>query len=88
MLPDDLILNERNKVYIPFFERILYGIPADRFLKEIMSNVISEKEEDNEKVRSIFEDIYRKAKSDYQKYKGSDYDEDEDEDDILSQLGI
>jgi len=88
MLPDDLILNERNKVYIPFFERILYGIPADRFLKEIMSNVISEKEEDNEKVRSIFEDIDRKAKSDYQKYKGSDYDEDEDEDDILSQLGI
>jgi hypothetical protein len=90
LLPDDLILNERNKVYIPFFERILYGIPADRFLKEIMANVISEKEEDNDKVRRVFEDLYQRAKKDYQKYKGDsdDEEEDEDEDDILSKLGL
>ena len=90
LLPDELILDERSKVYIPFFERILYGIPAERFLKEIMSNVISEREEDNNKVRRTFEDILKRAKSDYQKYKGNDEDEDEEEDDndILSQLGL
>ena len=89
LLPDELILDERSKVYIPFFERILYGIPAERFLKEIMSNVISEREEDNNKVRRTFEDILKRAKSDYQKYKGNDEDEDEEDDnDILSQLGL
>jgi hypothetical protein len=89
LLPDELILDERSKVYIPFFERILYGIPAERFLKEIMSNVISEKEEDNNKVRRTFEDILKRAKSDYQKYKGNDEDEDEEDDnDNLSQLGL
>jgi hypothetical protein len=90
LLPDELILDERSKVYIPFFERILYGIPAERFLKEIMSNVVSEREEDNNKVRRTFEDILKRAKSDYQKYKGNDEDEDEEEDDndILSQLGL
>jgi hypothetical protein len=89
LLPDELILDERNKVYIPFFERILYGIPAERFLREIMSNVISEKEEDNNKVRRTFEDILKRAKSDYEKYKGNnDENEDEEDDDILSQLGL
>ena len=89
LLPDELILDERNKVYIPFFERILYGIPAERFLKEIMSNVISEKEEDNNKVKRTFEDILKRAKSDYEKYKGNnDENEDEEDDDILSQLGL
>jgi hypothetical protein len=55
-----------------------------------MSNVISEREEDNNKVRRTFEDILKRAKSDYQKYKGNDEDEDEEEDDndILSQLGL
>jgi len=89
LLPDELILDERSKVYIPFFERILYGIPAERFLKEIMSNVVSEREEDNNKVRRTFEDILKRAKSDYQKYKGNDdEDEEEDDNDILSQLGL
>ena len=89
LLPDELILDERSKVYIPFFERILYGIPAERFLKEIMSNVVSEREEDNNKARRTFEDILKRAKSDYQKYKGNeDEDEEEDDNDILSQLGL
>ena len=89
LLPDELILDERSKVYIPFFERILYGIPAERFLKEIMANVVSEREEDNNKARRTFEDILKRAKSDYQKYKGNDdEDEEEDDNDILSQLGL
>ncbi len=88
LLPDELVLDERSKIYIPFFERILYGIPADRFLKEIMSNVVSEREEDNNKVKRTFEDILRRAKSDYQKYKGGDNEEDEEDDDALSKLGL
>jgi hypothetical protein len=88
LLPDELVLNERSKIYIPFFERILYGIPADKFLKEIMSNVVSEREEDNNKVKRTFEDILRRAKSDYQKYKGGGNEEDEEDDDALSKLGL
>jgi hypothetical protein len=89
LLPDDLILDPKNRVYIPYFEKILYGIPAERFLKEIMANVVSETESDNNKARRAFEDIFKQAKRDYEKYRGNDEEEDEDEDDdILSKLGF
>jgi hypothetical protein len=89
LLPDELTLNVENRELLPFFERILYGIPAEQFLKDIMANVISEVPSDNEKVKRKFKEILDKAKKDYQRYKGNDQDEDEDEDDdILAQLGF
>lgn len=87
LLPDELILEPENKIYIPYFERILYSIPAEDFLKNIIANVISEVESDNNKARSRFEQIYQQAKRDYQKFMSGDDEEDED-DDILSQLGL
>lgn len=88
LLPDELTLDPENKIYIPYFERRLYGIPAEEFLNEIMANVISEKSSDNDKVRRRFDEILKQAKNDYNRYMGND-DEDEDEDgDILSKLGL
>ena len=88
LLPDELTLDPENKIYIPYFERRLYGIPAEEFLNEIMANVISEKPSDNDKVKRRFDEILKQAKNDYNRYMGND-DEDEDEDgDILSKLGL
>jgi len=90
LLPDELTIDLEGRKYLPFFERILYGIPAQEFLKDIMSNVISERPSDNDKVKRRFEEILSKAKKDYDKYYGNedDEDEEEDDDDILSRLGI
>jgi hypothetical protein len=89
LLPDELTINVENRELLPFFERILYGIPAEQFLKDIMANVISEVPADNEKAKRKFREILDKAKRDYQRYKGNDQDEDEDEDDdLLAQLGL
>ena len=89
LLPDELTINVENRELLPFFERILYGIPAEEFLRDIMANVISEVPSDNEKAKRKFREILSKAKNDYQRYKGNDQEEDEDEDDdILSQLGL
>lgn len=83
LLPEDLqFYNLENKIYIPYFERRLYGIPADVFLKEIIANVISENESDNDKARRHFEQIYSQAKKDYEKAKSNE-DEDEEDDDLL-----
>ena len=90
LLPDDLILVPENRVYMPFFEQALYSVPAEDFLKNIIANVVSDDKEDNNKVKRRFEEIYKKAKSEYEKYKGNGEDDDyeDDEDDILSQLGL
>jgi len=89
LLPDELTVELEGRKYLPFFERLLYAIPAEQFLKDIMSNVISERPEDNEKVQRKFDQLLSKAKQDYNRYMGDSDDEDEeDEDDILSKLGL
>ena len=90
LLPDDLVLVPENRVYMPFFEQVLYAVPAEDFLKNIIANVVSEDKEDNNKAKRRFEEIYKKAKSEYEKYKGDGGEDDyeDDEDDILSQLGL
>jgi hypothetical protein len=89
LLPDDLILVPENRVYMPFFEQVLFAVPAEDFLKNIIANVVSDDKEDNNKAKRRFEELYKKAKSEYDKYSGDsdDYDDDDD-DDILSRLGI
>ena len=91
LLPDDLVLVPENRVYMPFFEQVLYAVPAEDFLKNIIANVVSEDKEDNNKAKRRFEEIYKKAKSEYEKYKGDGGDDDYEDDlgdDLLSQLGL
>jgi len=90
LLPDDLTVNVENRDLLPFFERLLYAVPAEEFLKEIMANVVSEDPRDNEKVKRKFNELLVKAKEDYKKYKGNGDDEDyeDEDDDILSKLGF
>jgi hypothetical protein len=89
LLPDELTLEVESKKYIPFFEQILYSVPAEDFLKNIIANVISDDEADNNKAKRRFEEILKKAKSEYDKYNSDvEDDEEEEEDDLLSQLGL
>lgn len=80
LLPEELILNPNNKIYIPYFEKILYGIPAEDFLKNIIANIISEIPSDNEKVKRRFEEILSRAKIMYEKVHKDEEDEDEEDD--------
>lgn len=77
MLPDELVLDPEGNVYKPFFEKNLYEIPAERFLKQIIANVVSNKKEDNAKAIKAFREIFEKAKREYEKFKGGDDDDDE-----------
>lgn len=86
MLPDELLLNPESRIYLPYFKKILYKIPAQEFLKEIISNVISEDPKDQTKAKKKFQEILNKAKSDYEKFEGENYDEDEFDDDFLQNL--
>ena len=90
LLPDELTIEPDSKKYIPYFEQILYSVPAEDFLKNIIANVVSDSETDNNNVKRRFEEILKKAKSEYDKFnKEDDEDEyDDDEDDILTQLGL
>jgi hypothetical protein len=92
LLPEDLTVNIENRDLLPFFERLLYAVPAEEFLKEIMANVVSEDPRDNEKVKRKFNELLVKAKKDYKKYKGDgddeDYEDEDEDDDILSKLGF
>jgi hypothetical protein len=90
LLPDDLTVNVENRDLLPFFERLLYAVPAEEFLKEIMANVVSENPSDNDKVKRKFNELLVRAKEDYKKYKGDGDDEDyeDEDDDILSKLGF
>jgi hypothetical protein len=89
LLPDELTIDEYGKKYKPYFSKILYGIPAEEFLKDIMANVVSDDNSDNDKARRKFQEILQKAKKEYDRYNNGDDEEDEEEDDdILSQLGL
>lgn len=91
LLPDELVNLEDRKL-LPFFERILYGIPAEQFLKKIIANVVSDDPKDNERVRREFKYMLDRAKKDYDQAYGlgddDDDDDDDDGDDILKQLGF
>jgi len=80
LLPDELTLNPDNKIYIPYFEKILYGTPAKDFLEKIIANIISEIPSDNEKVKRRFEEILSQAKIMYNKTHNDEEDEDEEDD--------
>jgi hypothetical protein len=90
LLPDDLTVNVENRDLLPFFERLLYAVPAEELLKEIMANVVSENPSDNDKAKRKFNELLVRAKEDYKKYKGDGDDEDyeDEDDDILSKLGF
>jgi len=92
LLPDELVLEPEGKKYMPYFEQILYSIPAEQFLKDVIANVISDDASDNSKATRKFEEIFAKAKAEYQKVNQAedddDYDEDEEDDDILTRLGL
>ena len=90
LLPDDLTVNIENRDLLPFFERLLYAVPAEEFLREIMANVVSENPSDNDKAKRKFNELLVRAKEDYKKYKGDGDDEDyeDEDDDILSKLGF
>ena len=82
-------MDREGKKYVPFFERLLYKIPAEEFLKDVIANVVSDDKSDNNKAVKKFNELLQKAKSEYKKYKEEgDEDEDEDDDDILRQLGL
>jgi hypothetical protein len=80
LLPDELTLNPDNKIYIPYFERILYGVPAKDFLENIIANIISEIPSDNEKAKKRFREILNQAKTMYNKVHNDEEDEDEEDD--------
>ena len=80
LLPDELTLYDEGKIYKPFFYKILYGIPAEEFLKDVIANVVSDNPSDNEKARRKFTEILGQAKEMYRKTYGDD-DEDDNEDD-------
>ena len=88
LLPDELTIEPEGKKYVPYFERILYGIPAEEFLKDIMSNVVSDDDSDNNKARRKFEELLQRAKREYEKYQNGEDEEEEEDDDILSRLGL
>jgi hypothetical protein len=87
MLPEELVLDPDGRIYMPFFEKNLYEVPAERFLKQIIANVVSNRKEDNAKAVKEFKDIFEKAKKEYQRFKGEDDEDDEynyDNDDDLA----
>jgi hypothetical protein len=89
LLPDELTTDPEGKKYYPFFEQILYSIPAESFLRDVIANVVSNDREDNQKASRKFVEILQQAKSQYKKYKEGEGDDDEEEDDdILKQLGL
>ena len=92
LLPDELTLDQEGKKYVPFFEQLLYSIPAEEFLKDVIANVVSDDKSDNDKATRKFNELLQKAKAEYKKYKegndDDDYEDDEEDDDILSRLGL
>ncbi len=75
-LPDELTLDQEGKKYVPFFEQLLYSIPAEEFLKDVIANVISDEKSDNDKAVRKFNELLQKAKVEYKKYKEGDDDDD------------
>ena len=88
LLPDEITVDEEGRKYKPYFSKILYGIPAEEFLRDIMANVVSDDNSDNDKARRKFEEILQKAKREYDRYNNGEEEDEEEDDDILSQLGL
>jgi len=92
LLPDELTLDQEGKKYVPFFEQLLYSIPAEEFLKDVIANVISDEKSDNDKAVRKFNELLQKAKAEYKKYKegddDDDYEDEDEDDDILTRLGL
>lgn len=92
LLPDELTLDQEGKKYVPFFEQLLYSIPAEEFLKDVIANVISDEKSDNDKAVKKFNELLQKAKAEYKKYKegddDDDYEDEDEDDDILTRLGL
>jgi hypothetical protein len=92
LLPDELTLDQDGKKYVPFFEQLLYSIPAEEFLKDVIANVISDEKSDNDKAVRKFNELLQKAKAEYKKYKegddDDDYEDEDEDDDILTRLGL
>jgi hypothetical protein len=77
LLPEELTTDPEGKKYYPFFERILYSIPAESFLKDVIANVVSNDRGDNQKASRKFSEILQQAKEQYKQYKEGDGDDDE-----------
>ena len=75
----EITIDEEGRKYKPYFSKILYGIPAEEFLKDIMANVVSDDNSDNDKARRKFEEILQKAKKEYDRYNNVDDDDDEED---------
>jgi hypothetical protein len=88
LLPDEITVDEEGRKYKPYFSKILYGIPAEEFLRDIMANVVSDDNSDNDKARRKFQEILQKAKKEYDRYNNGEEEDEEEDDDILSQLGL
>jgi hypothetical protein len=92
LLPDELTLDQEGKKYVPFFEQLLYSIPAEEFLKDVIANVVSDDKSDNDKAVRKFNELLQKAKAEYKKYKegddDDDYEDEDEDDDILTRLGL
>lgn len=80
LLPDELTMEPEGKKYIPYFDRIVYGLPAKQFL-DLVGDVVSDNERDNQKASRRFEEILQQSKEQYrQVHSSDDYDYEEDED--------
>jgi hypothetical protein len=88
LLPDEITVDEEGRKYKPYFSKILYSIPAEEFLRDIMANVVSDDNSDNDKARRKFQEILQKAKKEYDRYNNGEEEDEEEDDDILSQLGL
>jgi hypothetical protein len=79
LLPNEITIDEEGRKYKPYFLKIFYGIPAEEFLKDIIANVVSDDNSDNDKARRKFEEILQKAKKEYDRYNNDDDDDDEED---------
>jgi hypothetical protein len=84
LLPDEITVDEEGRKYKPYFSKILYSIPAEEFLRDIMANVVSDDNSDNDKARRKFQEILQKAKKEYDRYNNGEEEDEEEDDDILT----
>ena len=80
LLPEELTTDPEGKKYYPFFEQILYSVPAESFLRDIIANVVSNDKNDNQKASRKFVEILQQAKEQYKQYKEGDDDDDDEYD--------
>jgi hypothetical protein len=92
LLPDEMF-DESNKGLTPWFEMVLYQIPAQEFLT-IIGNIVTDDERKNNLVKTRFREVMREAmnlKSEYDDYKEDNNippDSDDKLGDWLNSMGI